>query len=383
MSLWAQGSTAEMERRLAMHDWLFAASAERPRNRRAEANSALPEGSYDVELEKRDAKIRDLEKALADSRSRHEDLLGQRAERSTWTFGIVDRLIRTTVERGFEEQGLLTSVPSAEREAYLTMLASAMGTRSGEYVPLVEESDVAASAPVKLIAFYLPQFHPIPENDRWWGRGFTEWTNVSRAVPQFVGHYQPHLPGELGFYDLRVPEVQRRQVELAKSTVSMASAFTTTGSRRKRLLERPTHSIHVATRPLTSRSASAGPTRTGRAVGTDVEDDVLIAQHHDDETDAAFIRDIEPMLRHRNYIRIDGRPVLVVYRPLILPEPAVTAQQWREHCLKAGLGNPYLIAAHVFESFDPSAIGFDAAVEFPPSTAGRAILRRLLNRCLS
>lgn len=218
---------------------------------------------------------------------------------------------------------------------------------------------------VKLISFYLPQYHPIPENDRWWGKGYTEWSGVSRAKPHFDDHYQPHLPERMGFYDLRLPEARERQAALARAHGIHGFCYHYYWFAGRRLLERPLDEVVASGAPdFPFCVCWANESWTRRWDGG--EKRVLLAQTYSPELDRAFLEELVPLFRDPRYIRVNGDPMLVVYRPQDLPDPGATTRRWREVARVNGLPGLHLVAARTFGLTDPRPLGFDAAVEFPP-----------------
>ncbi len=218
---------------------------------------------------------------------------------------------------------------------------------------------------VKLIAFYLPQFHPIPENDAWWGKGFTEWHHVTAARPLFEGHRQPRAPTELGYYDLRVPETREAQAGLAGRYGIHGFCYYYYWFDGRRLLDRPLREVVATGRPDAPFCICwANENWTRRWDGRD--DDVLVRQRYSMDSNRDFIREVIPMLRDPRYIRYQRKPVLVVYRAGAIPRIEEAVEMWRKECRAFGVGDVHLCAVRFWDLADPHAMGFDAAVNFPP-----------------
>lgn len=222
----------------------------------------------------------------------------------------------------------------------------------------------------KLIAYYLTQFHPTPENNKWWGRGITEWNNVSRAVPQFVGHYQPRLPGELGFYDLRIEDNILRQVELAKMYGIAAFCFYFYWFDGKRLLERPLD-IFVKSENIDFPFCLcwANESWTKAFLGNSRE--VIMKQNKTTESYKTFIHDAFPYLADNRYFTVKGKKVLQVYKPQDVPDCEKILEYWRSYCLQKGIGELYIIGCWTCDNSEENFIakGFDAVSEFQPGAA--------------
>jgi lipopolysaccharide biosynthesis protein len=221
---------------------------------------------------------------------------------------------------------------------------------------------------MRLIAFYLPQYHPIPENDLWWGKGFTEWTNVAKATPQFEGHYQPHVPADLGFYDLRVEEVREQQAELARAYGIAGFCYYYYWFNSRRLLGRPLDEVLRLKKPdFPFCICWANEPWTKNWDGKQSE--ILLPQSHSPESDERFILDLLPALSDERYIRIGNRALLLVYRTELFPDIARTAQVWKDTAFKHGI-DLYLCRVESFSGCLPSTVNFDAACEFPPNYVG-------------
>ena len=238
-------------------------------------------------------------------------------------------------------------------------------SKKNTFVPLTKEIPLN-NLHVKLIAFYLPQFHEIPENNKWWGKGFTEWTKVKKAKPLFREHYQPHVPGELGYYNLLDINVMKRQIEIARLYGIGGFCFYFYWFGGKKLLEQPLlNYLNDKSLNLPFCLCWANENWTRRWDGLDSE--VLISQKHAADDDIEFIKYISKYFKDQRYIRIDGKPLLVVYRPSLLPNSKQTATRWRDWLKNNNLGEIYLAYVQSWNVSDhPHVFGFDAAIEFPP-----------------
>lgn len=218
---------------------------------------------------------------------------------------------------------------------------------------------------VKAIAIYLPQFHPIPENDEWWGKGFTEWTNVTKSRPLFPGHYQPHLPADLGFYDLRVPETRDAQAKLAQSHGIHAFCYYHYWFNGRKLLDLPMRAILSSGEPNFPFCICWANENWTKA-WDGAENQIILKQSYSPEDDRLHIQDLIPVFSDPRYLRIDGKIAFFVYRTGHMPDPASTARIWREEIRLAGLGDLFLgeIATSRLEK---KSDGFDAVIEFVPN----------------
>jgi lipopolysaccharide biosynthesis protein len=242
--------------------------------------------------------------------------------------------------------------------------------------------EICVSIP-KLIALYLPQFHPIPQNDEWWGGGFTEWTNVAAARPHFRGHYQPHIPADLGFYDLRLSETREAQAALARRHGIHGFCYYHYWFNGTQLLERPFNEV------LNSRNpdfpfclcwANESWTRTWDGL----ERRILKKQDYSNEDNRHHIDWLIRAFQDDRYIRIEGKPLFILYRLLDIPNAREMLDMWRAEARRQGLAGLYLCAMQtgITESSDANLLdsGVDAIVDFQPNWKSFPVSGNLMNK---
>ncbi len=234
---------------------------------------------------------------------------------------------------------------------------------------------------IRPIAIYLPQFHPIPENDEWWGKGFTEWTNVTKAKPLFKDHYQPHLPADLGFYDLRLEETRMAQEALAKQYGIYGFCYYHYWFNGKRMLHEPLDrklQNENEDLPFMLCWANENWTRTWDGL----EKNVLLQQNYSKEDDIDHINYLIKFFKDKRYIRVDNKPVLAIYKTHLVSNIKETITLWRQEASKHGL-ELYICRFENFEYYGAEYIkdaGFDAAIEFMPHGRKMMDYRSLLHK---
>lgn len=222
----------------------------------------------------------------------------------------------------------------------------------------------------RIIALYLPQFHPIPENDRWWGPGFTEWTNVAKAKPLFKGHDQPRIPADLGFYDLRLPETREQQAQLAREAgVEGFCYYHYWFGHGRQLLERPFNEVVASGRPdypfCLCWANHTWSNKTWERKSAMQKDSLLIEQQYPgEEDDVAHFHALLPAFRDKRYITVDGKLLFTIYTPYDFPDMSRFLKTWRRLAAENNLPGFH------FVGMTPSTMTFKV---MPDGTRKRAL----------
>lgn len=219
---------------------------------------------------------------------------------------------------------------------------------------------------IRPIAIYLPQYHPIPENDEWWGKGFTEWTNVTKAKPLFAGHYQPHLPSDLGFYDLRLAEVRMAQAEMAKQYGIYGFCYYHYWFNGKLVLERPLGEVLKSNQPDFPFMICWANENWTKVWDGD-SNHILLEQKYSEQDDIEHIRYLLPYLKDPRYIKVNGKPILAIYKSALLPNVENTIRIWREEAIKQKI-DLYICRFDCHDSVGKEFLvhGVDAVIDFAP-----------------
>jgi hypothetical protein len=226
---------------------------------------------------------------------------------------------------------------------------------------------------VKNIALYLPQFHSIPENDKWWGKNYTEWNNLIRGFPQYIDHYQPHIPHDMGFYNLLHEDVLKHQTEIAKNYGIYGFCFYFYWFNGRRILEKPVNLFidKQIEMPFCLFYANDSWTRTWHGFsqnGKNNEQEVLLEQNHNDEDDMNLINYLITIFKDKRYIKIKNKPVFIVYHTHLYNDFQKTAACWKNEVKKNGFDDLFLINVMMpdQQTMVPSDIGTDAMMQFSP-----------------
>jgi glycosyltransferase involved in cell wall biosynthesis len=238
-------------------------------------------------------------------------------------------------------------------------------TKPGPHFEEFQPLPASTKRRARVLAYYLTQFHAFPENDKWWGTGFTEWTNIARGVPRFKDHYQPRIPRDLGFYSLENIETMRKQVELAKAGGVDGFVFYYYWFNGKRLLERPLEKF-LETRDIDMPFCLMWANENWTRRWDGMEGEVLISQDYISEDDELLLGDFARHFADPRYIRLQGRPLLMIYRPGIIPNASEVIARWRSIFSRKFAEDPIILMSQSFDDYDPTVFGLDGAIEFPP-----------------